>query len=60
MKFWRAIGLGVLFLVLAISMPRVFRELEETILVMLDTFQTVLETAESFTASPAPLVPRIR
>jgi len=60
MRFWRAIGLGILFLVLAISMPRVFREIEETILVVLDTVQTILRTAESLTASPAPLLPKLR
>jgi len=60
MRFWRALGLGILFLVLAIAMPRVFSELEETILVVLNTLQAVLQTAESLTASPAPLVPGIR
>lgn len=55
MPFFKAVGLGIFFLVLAIAMPQAFGKLEETVLVVLDTFQGVLEQAESFTASPASL-----
>ena len=59
MPFWRSIGLGILFLILILSMPAVFGALEETLLVLLESVQTVLEEVTSLATPLAPAVPSV-
>lgn len=55
MRILRSVGFGVLLLILAVAMPRVFHALEDTLLSVLNALQTVLHQASVLVASPATL-----
>jgi hypothetical protein len=55
MRILRSVGFGVLLLILAVAMPRVFHALEDTFLSLLSALQTVLHQTEILVASPATL-----
>ena len=57
MKIFRAIGIGVFFLILITFMPDVFVKLQETLVSFFDTLQNILQVASSMNAGMISGIP---
>ena len=57
MGLFKALGVTVLLVTLAIILPPVFRELEKTLIMSLQVAQSVLTTAQAAIAHVSQLLP---